>query len=54
MSSKKDDDNSLVTSTKSMADLQKENARLNQANKKVKAALITTIDKGNEDSSLSE
>ena len=37
-----------------MADLQKENVRLKQANKKVKAALITTIDKGNKDSSLSE
>jgi hypothetical protein len=53
-SSKKDDDDSSVTSTKSMANLQKENARLKRANKKVKAALITTIDEGDEDSSLSE
>jgi hypothetical protein len=53
-SSKKDDDDSSVTSTKSMSDLQKENARLKRSNKKVKAALITTINEGNEDSSLSE
>ncbi len=37
-----------------MADLQKENARLKQANKKVKAALITTINEGDKDSSLLE
>jgi predicted RNA-binding protein with PUA domain len=53
-SSKKDDDDSLVSSTKRMADLQKENARLKRSNKKVRAALITTIDEGAKNSSLSE
>ena len=47
-STKKDDDDSSVSSTKSMADLQKENARLKRSNKKVRAALITTIDEGAE------
>ena len=37
-----------------MSNLQRENARLKQSNKKVKAALITTINEGNKDSSLSE
>ena len=37
-----------------MSNLQKENARLKQSNKKVKAALITAINEGNEDSSLLE
>jgi hypothetical protein len=37
-----------------MADLQKENTRLKRSNKKVRAALITTIDEGAEDYSLSE
>ena len=37
-----------------MSNLQKENARLKRLNKKVKAALITTINEGNEDSSLLE
>ncbi len=54
LSSKKDNDDSLVSSTKSMANLQKENARLKRANKKVKAALNTMIDEGNKDSSLLE
>ena len=54
-SSKKDDDDSSVLSSKSMSDLQKENARLKRINKKTKAALVTTISEGdNEDSSLSE
>jgi hypothetical protein len=54
LSSKKDNNDSSVTSTKSMADLQKENVRLKRANKKVKAALITTINEGDEDFSLLE
>ena len=37
-----------------MSDLQRDNARLKQSNKKVKAALITTISEGDKDSSLSE
>ncbi len=37
-----------------MSNLQKEIARLRRSNKKVKAALITRINKGNEDSSLLE
>ena len=51
---KKDDNDSSVSSSRSMSDLQKENARLKRLNKKVKAALITTISEGDEDSSLSE
>ncbi len=37
-----------------MSNLQKENARLKQSNKKVKAVLIMTINEGNKDSSLLE
>ena len=38
-----------------MSDLQKENKRLRRVNKRTKAALVTTIEEGNEDdSSLSE
>ena len=37
-----------------MSDLQKENTRLKRSNEKVKAVLITTINEGDEDSSLSE
>ena len=37
-----------------MSDLQKENTRLKQSNKKVRDALITTIHEGDKDSSLSE
>jgi predicted RNA-binding protein with PUA domain len=54
-SSKKDDDDSSVSSNKSISDLQKENKRLRRVNKRTKAALVTTIEEGNEDdSSLSE
>ena len=54
-SSKKDDDDSSVSSSKTMSDLQKENKMLKRVNKKTKAALITTINEGDEDdSSLSE
>ena len=54
LSSKKDNDDSSVSSSWSMSDLQRENKRLKQSNKKVKAALITTISEGDKDSSLSE
>ena len=50
-----DDDDVSVLSSKSMSDLQKENARLKRINEKTKAALVTRIAEGNDkDFSLSE
>ena len=46
--SNNDDDNSSVKSTKSMADLEKDNARLKRQLKSTKAALVTTIPEGDE------
>ena len=43
-----DDDDSSVKSTKSMADLEKDNARLKRQLKSTKAALVTTISEGDE------
>jgi len=48
-SSSKDDDDSSVVSTKSMAELQNENARLKKSLKKTNACLLTTISDGLEE-----
>ena len=48
-SSSKDDDDSSVVSTKSMAELQNENARLKKSLKKTNVCLFTTISDGLEE-----
>ena len=49
-----DDDNKLVSSAKSVNDLQKDNARLKRQLKSTKAALVTTISEGNESDLLDD
>jgi len=48
-SASKDDDDSSVASSKSVVELQNENARLKQRLKKTNACLVTTINEGDED-----
>ena len=51
---KKNNDDCSVGSTKSMADLQKDNERLKQQLKLTKAALVTTISEGNKSDLLDD
>ena len=49
-----DDDDSSLNSTKSMADLEKDNTRLKRQLKPTKAALVTTISEGDESDLLDD